>query len=38
MMIAEVGDMLKVSGSRMAMPLAPAEAGQHADDDAEHDP
>jgi hypothetical protein len=27
MMIAEVGDMLKVSGKRMAMPLAPPSPG-----------
>ena len=27
MMIADVGDMLKVSGSRMAMPLAPPSPG-----------
>jgi hypothetical protein len=27
MMIAEVGDMLKVSGSRIAMPLAPPRPG-----------
>ena len=36
-MIAEVGGMVKVSGSRMATPLAPPSPGQHADDGAEDD-
>ena len=36
-MIAEVGDIEKVSGSKIAMPLAPPSPGQYADDDAEHD-
>ena len=36
-MIAEVGDMPKVSGSRIATPLAPPRPGQHADEHAEQD-
>ena len=36
-MIADVGGIVNVSGSRMATPFGPAQAGQHADDDAEHD-
>jgi hypothetical protein len=36
-MIAEVGGMLKVSGSRMAMPLAPPSPRQDADDHAQRD-
>ena len=36
-MIAEVGDIEKVSGSKIATPLAPPKTRQHADDDAEHD-
>ena len=39
-MIAEVGDMLKVSGSRIATPLAPPRPGStpmmHAEHDADH--
>jgi hypothetical protein len=35
--IAEVGDIVKVSGSRIATPLAPPEPGQHADQHAERD-
>ena len=36
-MIAEVGGIVNVSGSKMATPLAPPKTGEHADDDAEHD-
>ena len=36
-MIAEVGDIENVSGSRIATPLAPPRPGQHADDHAEQD-
>ncbi len=36
MMIAEVGGIVNVSGSRIATPFGPAQARQHADDDAQH--
>ena len=35
--MAEVGDIVKVSGSRIATPLAPPRPGQHADQHAEDD-
>ena len=36
-MIADVGDMLKVSGKQDRDAVGAAQARQHADDDAEHD-
>ena len=35
--MAEVGDIVKVSGSRIATPLAPPRPGQHADQHPEDD-
>ena len=37
MMIADVGGIENVSGSRIATPLAPPRPGQHADQHAEQD-
>ena len=36
--MAEVGSIVKVSGSRIATPFGPPRPGQHADEDAEHEP
>ena len=35
--IADVGSIVKVSGSRIATPFGPPRPGQHADEDAEHE-
>jgi hypothetical protein len=37
MMIADVGGIVNVSGRRIATPLAPPQAGEHADEHPEQD-